>query len=120
MRLRISIRGCVRPSVRPSVRPQLFSNADYGCFEGEKSSTDIVNNGKMSDDVVASDVPPRYLFIEIERFEDVGKLARRPTQRTRSLTQDLETEIFTKHAYNARMMRPENLIAHSHRKSDYP
>ena len=90
-------------------------------FEGKRSSTDIVNNGKMSDDeVVASDVPPRYLFIEIERFEDVGKLARRPTQRTRFLTQDLETEIFTKHASNARMMRPENLIAHSYRKSDYP
>ena len=32
-------------------------------FEGRKSSTDIVNNGIMSaDEVVASDVPPRYLF----------------------------------------------------------
>ena len=31
--------------------------------EGEKSSTDIAYNGTMSDDeVVASDVPPRYLF----------------------------------------------------------
>ena len=33
-------------------------------FECEKSSTDIINNGTMSaDEVVASDVPPRYLFL---------------------------------------------------------
>ena len=32
-------------------------------FEGEKSSTNILKNGTMRDDeVVASDVPPRYLF----------------------------------------------------------
>ena len=32
-------------------------------FEGIRSLTDIVNNGTMSaDEVVASDVPPRYLF----------------------------------------------------------
>ena len=32
-------------------------------FEGKKSSTDIIINDIMSDDeVVASDVPPRYLF----------------------------------------------------------
>ena len=32
-------------------------------FEGKKSSNDILNNGTMSaDEVVASDVPPRYLF----------------------------------------------------------
>ena len=32
-------------------------------FEVEKSSTDIVKNGTMSDDeVVASDVRPRYLL----------------------------------------------------------
>ena len=32
-------------------------------FEGKKSSNDIINNGTMSDDeVVASDVPPRYLL----------------------------------------------------------
>ena len=33
-------------------------------FEREKSSTNMVNNGTMSDDeVAASDVPPRYLFL---------------------------------------------------------
>ena len=32
-------------------------------FEGKKSSNDIINSGTMSDDeVVASDVPPRYLL----------------------------------------------------------
>ena len=32
-------------------------------FEGEKLSTNIVNNGTMSDEeVVASDVPPQYLL----------------------------------------------------------
>ena len=32
-------------------------------FEGKKSSNDITNNDRMSDDeVVASYVPPRYLF----------------------------------------------------------
>ena len=67
MRLRISIRGRVRPSVRRSVRrfvgPALFLNDEYGNFESHKSSNDIINNGRMSDDeVVASDVLPRYLF----------------------------------------------------------
>ena len=64
MRLRISIRGfvrqSVRQSVRPSVCPKLFSKF-------EKSSIDD-NDGTMSDDevvdeVVASYVPPRYLFL---------------------------------------------------------
>ena len=33
-------------------------------FEGKKSSNDIINNDTMSDDeVVASYVPPRYLFL---------------------------------------------------------
>ena len=32
-------------------------------FEGKQWSNDIMNNGTMSDDeVVASDVPPRYLL----------------------------------------------------------
>ena len=76
MRLRISIRGRVRPSVRLSVCPVLFSKVKSthtrrilcrvsGLVETEKSSEDITNNGTVSDDeVVASDVPPRYLFIE--------------------------------------------------------
>ena len=34
-------------------------------FEREKSSTNILNNSAMSDDeVVASDLPPRYLSFE--------------------------------------------------------
>ena len=37
-------------------------------FEGKKSSNDILNTGIMSDDgVVASDVPPRYLFMSINK-----------------------------------------------------
>ena len=31
-------------------------------FEGEKSSIDIISNGTLSDEVVAFDVPPRYLL----------------------------------------------------------
>ena len=39
-------------------------------FECEKSSTDILNNGTMSDDEVAAfDVPPRYLFSFFFFFE---------------------------------------------------
>ena len=37
-------------------------------FEGEKLLSEIVNNGRMSDDeVVASDVPPRYLLSSYHR-----------------------------------------------------
>ena len=71
MRLRISIRGRVRPSVRRSVRrsvrpsvPCYFRMTNMAIFEGRKSSNDITNNNRMSDDeVVASYVPPRYLFL---------------------------------------------------------
>ena len=58
----------VRPSVRPSVYPVLFLNDEIrqtntAVFEGKKSSNEIVINDTMSDDeVVASDVLPRYLF----------------------------------------------------------
>ena len=55
-----------RPSVRRSVRrsvPPYFRTTNMAVFEGKKSSNDIINNGTMSDDeVVASFVPPRYLF----------------------------------------------------------
>ena len=52
----------VRRSVRPSV-PSYFRTTNMANFECEKSSTDIINNGTMSvDEVVASDVPPRYLL----------------------------------------------------------
>ena len=62
MRLRISIRGRVRPSVRPSI-PCYFRTTNMAIFEDEKSSIDITNNDTISDDeVVASYVPPRYLF----------------------------------------------------------
>ena len=38
-------------------------------FESKKSSNDIINNGTMSDDeVVVSDVPPRYLFPSLLTF----------------------------------------------------
>ena len=60
MRLRISIRGRVRPSVGPSVRPSRV------IFEGKKSSNNIIDSDTLSDDeVVASYVPSRYLFLHI-------------------------------------------------------
>ena len=83
MRLRISIRGYVRPSVRLSVRrsvrwsvvpsvPCYFRKSNLAVFEGKKSSNDILNDSIMSDDeVVASDVPPRYLFLLLFCFEAV-------------------------------------------------
>ena len=66
MLLRISIRGRVHPSVRPKVRrsvPSYFWTTFMAVFVIKISSTDIKNNYTMSDDeVVASYVPPRYLF----------------------------------------------------------
>ena len=42
-------------------------------FECEKSSTDIINNGTISDDkVVASDTPPWYLFKVFSSFNDTN------------------------------------------------
>ena len=69
MRLSISISGRVGPSegltVGPEVRPVLLLLTSMVVFEGKKSSNDIIINDAMSDDeVVASDVPPRYLFCE--------------------------------------------------------
>ena len=65
-----SVRRCVRRSVSSSIRPSLgpsipchFWTTNKAVFEGKKSSNDILNNGIMSkEEVVASDVPPRYLF----------------------------------------------------------
>ena len=52
----------VRPSVRPSV-PCYFRTTNMANFEDKKSSNDIINNNTTSEDeVVASYVPPRYLF----------------------------------------------------------
>ena len=63
------VRRSVRPSNSTSVCPQLFLNDEYGCFESEKSSIEIINNGIMSDDVVvASDVSPRCLFFSLSFF----------------------------------------------------
>ena len=57
-----SVRSSVGPSVGPSV-PYYFRTTNMTIFEGEKSSNDITINDTMSDDkVVASYVPPRYLF----------------------------------------------------------
>ena len=66
MLLCISIRGFVCPSVHPSiglfVGPyMLFSND-----EGEKSSNDIIIKETSDDEVLASYVPPRYLFVKIQ------------------------------------------------------
>ena len=61
-----SVRRSVGPSVRPSVRPYVpcyFRTMNTAAFDGKKSSNDIIINDTISDDeVVASDVPPRYLF----------------------------------------------------------
>ena len=70
MQLRISASGRVRPSVRPSVRrsvrpyvPCYFRTTNMAVFEGEKSSNNIIVSDTMTDDeVVASDLPQRYLF----------------------------------------------------------
>ena len=66
MGLRISTRGHVRPSVRGFVGrsvPRYFRMLNMAVFECNESSKDIINNDTMSDDeVVASDVFPRYLF----------------------------------------------------------
>ena len=44
-------------------------------FEFEKSLADIINNGTISDDkVVASDVPPWYLFKVVSSFNDTNVL----------------------------------------------
>ena len=52
------------PSIDPSV-PSYFRTTNMADFEREKSSNDIIIDGTTSDDeVVASDVPPRYLFSE--------------------------------------------------------
>ena len=52
----------VHRSVGPSV-PCYFRTTNMAVFEDKKSSNDIINNDTMCDDeVVASYVPPRYLF----------------------------------------------------------
>ena len=57
-------RSC--PSVRRSVRPYVtryFRTTNMAVFEGKKPSNDITINETISaDEVVASDVPPRYLL----------------------------------------------------------
>ena len=59
----VSVHLSVGPSVRPSV-PYHFRTTNMVTFVGKKSSNDIIINDTMSDDkVVASDAPPRYLFL---------------------------------------------------------
>ena len=36
-------------------------------FEDEKLSNHVINNGMTSDDVVAFDVPPRYLLVNDQK-----------------------------------------------------
>ena len=56
----------VGPSVSPSVRRSVlcyFRMTNMAIFEDKKSSNDIINNDTMgNNEIVASYVPPRYLF----------------------------------------------------------
>ena len=73
MRLRISIRGRVRPSIRRSV-PSYFRTTTMADFVDV-----ILNNGTMSDnEVVASYVPPRYLFFCADIKEKDNKCKEMP------------------------------------------
>ena len=57
-----SICSSVHPSVGPS---RYFQTLKIDVFEGEKSSTDIVNDGTMSnDEEIASDVPCRTCYLQ--------------------------------------------------------
>ena len=61
------------PAVRPSVHPALFSIIESHGFSVWKIFLCQNTNLAMSDDeVVASFVPPRYLFLVISFFYDVS------------------------------------------------
>ena len=60
----------VRPQVHQFVCSVLFTNGEYGRFEGEKSLIEIKIN---DDEVVASDVPPRYLFPQKRAYSSHDK-----------------------------------------------
>ena len=66
-------------------------------FEGKKSSNAIVINDIMSDDeVVASDVPPRYLFPNVAIRNLLRKEIcsdKRSTARSRIRVQDLVSDV---------------------------
>ena len=64
MRRRISIRGCVFPLVRPSVRLSrvIFERRMWPILRVRSSNDIVINNTIGADEVVASDVPPRYLL----------------------------------------------------------
>ena len=56
-------------SVPPSIRPVLSETDEKRCYDGRKFVNDIINNDtKSDDDVVSSDVPTRYLFINRKPF----------------------------------------------------
>ena len=61
MRLRISIRGRVRPFVGPAV-PSYFWTLNMAALEDDKTLTDIVNNGTVSDDEVVAANEPRGTY----------------------------------------------------------
>ena len=77
-----SVRPLVRPSVRLSVRrsvgrlvPCYFQTADVAIFEGKGLPNDTIIYNTMSDDeVVASDVPPRYLLYDKTCINDNSQL----------------------------------------------
>ena len=80
----MSVYPSVRPSVRPSV-PCYFRTTIIAVFKVEKTLDDIQNNGKMSeDDVVASDVLPRYLFFP--KLKSIDLLEKLRLMRKRTVT----------------------------------
>ena len=60
----------VCPSLPPSLPPVYFRMANMTVLEGDNSSNGIIINGTMSDDeVVASELPPRYLCKLVTTFK---------------------------------------------------
>ena len=79
------------PSVRPSVRPSI-PMLNMAIFKGKKSSIDIINNGTMSDDeIVASDVPLRYLLNGIANY--LEERADRDVQKHLFTNADLQNKV---------------------------
>ena len=69
-------RSCpsVGPSVGPSV-PCYFRTTNMAVSEGKKTSNNIkINDTKSDDEVVASYIPPRYLFFYPSLFAQPNSL----------------------------------------------
>ena len=63
-------------------------------FEGKKSSNDITNNDTISDDeVVASYVPPRYLFPNVTETQKKKKTTIMTKTRPKQLIQNYAFKI---------------------------